>query len=685
MRTNDIGRIVTVGSPAVSPDGARVAYTVTRVDLDENRYRSAIWLAAADGSTPPRQLTTGEGGDGQPAWSPDGTRLAFTRKRDPEGEAPPEQVLLVVPVDGPGEPVSLAHRGEAIEHPVWSPDGRSIAFTSRVRAARYEPKDEAAQPPRKIDRLFSRLNGEDWTIDRPTQAFVVDSEAAAAPRQLTEGPEVSGPLAWSPDSGRVAFVSARQPDADLNPVDDLWTLDINIAEDARPEPVRLTATEAAHLGPAFSPDGGRLAYLAFHGDATHPGYYHWRLEVLDLLSRQVTRLALDLDRSLFPYPEGRPPVWEGGDLLVSVEDRGSVHVLRVDAAGSSTRAVDGLRTVTAWDLAGGTLAFTGTDATHPTELYSLVGGRERRLTHHQEAFLGAVPALSPERFTVRTRDGKEELDTWLLRPPGFEPDRTYPALLSIHGGPATQYGERWFDEFQFLAAAGFVVFWTNPRGASGVTEAFGRAILSPLSTVDPGSGWGGVDYEDLMAVTDAALEREPAIDRERVGVLGGSYGGFMTSWIVGHTHRFAAACSERAVNNLLSEDWSSDAAGGFAQELGVDPLENPQEYARMSPITYVKVIATPLLILHSENDLRCPIEQADCLFVALRRLGRRDVEYYRFPAENHELSRAGSPKHRVQRADLIVEFFRRHLGLEGQGAEGHEEEKAASSLSLAGL
>ncbi|MBO0709007.1 MAG: S9 family peptidase, partial [Candidatus Dormibacteraeota bacterium] len=474
--------------------------------------------------------------------------------------------------------------------------------------------------------------------------------------------------------------SARQPDPDLDPVDDIWTIDVAGTGEERPQPVRLTSTEAGHLGPSFSPDGHRLAYLANQWSAARPGYYHSRLEVLDLDSRQVTKLALDLDRSLFPYGDGRPPVWDGDDLLVSLEDRGSVQVLRVAADGSLTRVVQGKRVVTGWDLAGGTLAFTATDATHPAELFSLVGGSERRLTHHQDAFLRAVPALAPERFSVRTRDGKEELDAWLLRPPGFEPGKKYPALLTIHGGPATQYAERWFDEFQFLAGAGFIVFWTNPRGGSGVTEAFGRAIISPKSSVDPGSGWGGVDYEDLMTVTDAVLEREPAIDRTRMGVLGGSYGGYMTSWIVGHTDRFAAGCSERAVNNLLSEEWSSDVAGGFQWEVGVDPLEDPDEYLRMSPITYVKEMKTPLLIIHSEEDWRCPIEQADCLFVALRRL-KRDVEYYRFTAESHELSRSGSPKHRVQRADLIVEFFRRRLGLAEQQGRTEEQQEVAKAAS----
>jgi dipeptidyl aminopeptidase/acylaminoacyl peptidase len=224
----------------------------------------------------------------------------------------------------------------------------------------------------------------------------------------------------------------------------------------------------------------------------------------------------------------------------------------------------------------------------------------------------------------------------------------------------SQYGTRWFDEVQLYASAGYVVVWSNPHGSSGRDEAFLRAIRSPLATEAPGTGWGGVDADDLMAVVDHVLDRFPVIDPARLGVLGGSYGGFMTSWLIGRTDRFAAACSERAVNNLYSLETSSDAAGWFGYEVGVTHLDHPEEYLRQSPITYVKDIHTPVLIIHSEDDLRCPIEQADQLFVALRMLDR-EVEYHRFPGESHELSRAGSPKHRVQRAEIILDFFARHL------------------------
>jgi dipeptidyl aminopeptidase/acylaminoacyl peptidase len=254
-------------------------------------------------------------------------------------------------------------------------------------------------------------------------------------------------------------------------------------------------------------------------------------------------------------------------------------------------------------------------------------------------------------------DGGTDLDAWLLTPAELDPARSYPMLVNVHGGPFTQYGNRFFDEVQMQARAGYVVLWCNPRGSSGREESFGRAICGqPLG----GTGWGSVDYDDVMAVVDAALEKAPYVDQERLGILGGSYGGYMTSWVVGHTDRFAAACSERAANNLLSLESTSDAAGAFRTEVGKSHLDAPELYLAMSPLTYVRNIITPLLILHSESDLRCPIEQAEQLFVAMRLL-EKDVEFVRFPAESHELSRSGSPAHRRQRIEIILEFFDKHL------------------------
>jgi dipeptidyl aminopeptidase/acylaminoacyl peptidase len=235
-------------------------------------------------------------------------------------------------------------------------------------------------------------------------------------------------------------------------------------------------------------------------------------------------------------------------------------------------------------------------------------------------------------------------------------------LLSIHGGPMTQYADAWFDEFRLWAGAGYAVVWCNPHGSTGYTQDRVRSIRSPLAQTAPGTGWGGIDADDVLAALDGALAAFDRLDRDRVGVLGGSYGGYLTSWLAAHhSARFAAACSERAVNNLESLDWSSDAAGWFGHELGRSLLDAPEEYRRMSPLHHVRGIDVPMLILHSEDDLRCPVEQADALFVALRLLGR-PVEYWRFPEEGHGMSRDGSPRHRVQRAQIVLDFFGRHLG-----------------------
>jgi dipeptidyl aminopeptidase/acylaminoacyl peptidase len=244
-----------------------------------------------------------------------------------------------------------------------------------------------------------------------------------------------------------------------------------------------------------------------------------------------------------------------------------------------------------------------------------------------------------------------------MRPTDFKAGEKYPVLLNVHGGPFTQYGNKFFDEFQVYAGAGYAVVYSNPRGSSGYSEEWGRAIRGPLVG---GTGWGAVDYEDLMAVVDEAVKRFDFCDPDRVGVLGGSYGGFMASWMVGHTDRFQAAISERALNQWVSMWGSSDYGWVSKGEIGAFLFEDLDSYVKMSPATYATKITTPLLILHSENDLRCPIEQAEQLFTTLRLL-KREVEFVRFASESHELTRSGNPAHRVMRFEIILDWFDRYL------------------------
>jgi dipeptidyl aminopeptidase/acylaminoacyl peptidase len=317
--------------------------------------------------------------------------------------------------------------------------------------------------------------------------------------------------------------------------------------------------------------------------------------------------------------------------------------------------------LSAWDAVRGAVAFAASTAVSLAEVSSVIGrGAEQRLTNFTGPFTAQVELSVPERYVATSADGTE-VECWAMPPIGAEPGRRYPTLLNIHGGPFTQYGNRFFDEFQVQAGSGFGVVYSNPRGSSGYSEGWGRAIRWPEAEPDPGSGWGGVDYDDVMACVEEACRRFTWIDGDRLGVMGGSYGGYMTSWVIGHTDRFKAACSERACNNLLTLDHGSDIAGVFSSYVGKSHVDDPGAYLRQSPIAYVRDMVTPVLIVHSENDLRCPVNQAEELFVALRLLGRQP-ELVRFPGESHELSRSGAPKHRVMRAELILDWFHQKLG-----------------------
>jgi dipeptidyl aminopeptidase/acylaminoacyl peptidase len=632
----DLGRLVTVADPAVSPDGQHVTVTVSRVDVEANRYRSAIWL---DG----RPFTSGEESDHGARWSPDGAHIAFSRGVYLDADDM-RYDLCVLAVDGGGEAVVLWSSPEEIDGIDWSPDGTRLTWASRVRDEGADAKARDREP-RRIDTLFTRLDDVGWTVDRRTQVFVARVDGSEARRQMTDGPYEHQCPRWSPDGRSLVLSAARHDGWDLDVVVDLWVLDIDSGALRQ-----VTRGDQAYRLPSWSPDGTRIAALALD---ERDGWRNTRPVVVDAETGAVTDVAPRIDRTFAPYPGERPPVWlDDRTLLVAREDRGRVGVLRVaaDGSGEPEEVEGGERWISGHDWAGRTLAVVAGTSSSPSELF--VDGVRR--THATDAFVEACPPLVPERFTVG------EVDAWFVAPEGAaEP---WPLIVSVHGGPMTQYGERWFDEWQLWASAGFAVVGCNPHGSSGRDDAWARAIRSPLAAVEPGTGWGGVDADDVLAVLDATLDRWP-IDAARVGIHGGSYGGFMTSWLCARTDRFAAGCSERAVNNLLSEEWSSDVGGTFWRELGVSHLEHRDEYLRMSPATYVDGITCPILILHSEQDLRCNIEQADALFVPLR-MRRHDVEYWRFPGESHELSRSGAPKHRIRRAELIIDFFQRKLAVD---------------------
>lgn len=634
---------------AVSPDGSRVASVVATTHLDKNTTHTRVWL---DG-TP---ITAGPH-DGSPTWSPDGTHLAFTSRR---GEKKGDSTLHVIPVSGPGETRTVCSMPDGLGDVTWSPDGAWFAFTSRTRDERYEKDDVSWQAPRKVERFFGRLNGEDWIFDRPNHVHVVRADGTGRVRNLTPGDFEHHGTAWLPDSSAVVTSAARHDTWDDDLAVDLYLVPLDA--DEQPDTIRaVTATDGDYGFPSVSPDGTRIAFLGHSELMTLPTNVHVGVVPLGdtTTADHITWASAGLDRTFLSILGPRPPVWQDDDTLLAVaEDRGDTHLVRLAADGSAapTRLTDGPLSVAAYDAAGGAVATIRTTIDRPGELYV---GDERR-SEVTESF--AAGLLGWEKFTVPTTDGTDEIDAWIMRPADFDPDADYPVLLNVHGGPFTQYGEYFFDEAQMQARAGFVVVMGNPRGGSGRHTGWGRAVLGPKHPLVQGTGWGSVDVDDVLAIIDAALDRYTFCDRSRVGMLGGSYGGYMATWLAAnHGDRFRAFCSERAVNNLLSMEWSSDIATAFKTEHGPTHIEDPDVYVAHSPIVNVRNIDKPMLIIHSEEDYRCPINQAEELWIALKLLGK-EVDFYRFPGENHELSRSGSPVHRVQRAEIILDWFADKLG-----------------------
>jgi dipeptidyl aminopeptidase/acylaminoacyl peptidase len=657
MTPEDIFQLRWLADAQISADGKQVAFSVTALDRDADDYRAAIWTAPADGAGPPRQLTSGAARDGEPRWSPDGRWLAFTSSRE-GGKAQ----LYLLPAAG-GEAVRLTEIDLGVAAPVWSPDSRRICVVGKLSLLpKPDPNSKLAPPARVIGRLTYKLNGEGFTYDKHRHLFVVDvpppGETAAEPRQLTDGDWDDTAPAWSPDGRSIAFVSARHDERDYDHVSDIYCVDV---ESGATE--RVTDGTFAPDSPAWRPDGGAIAFLGHRQPGDQPR--HDRLWIITLAG-EARCLSEGYDRQLAGTPRWSS---DGAAIYTLVQERGSVPIVRFATDGGAQRVVAAAgRTAAGFSLGpDGMIAFVASDASAPGEVFVAGAGGELRLTGLNDDWLRAVDLPAARRLLVRAADGTE-IDAWLIRPHGYMPGVAHPLLVNMHGGPFAQYGETFLDEFGVQSGAGFGVLYCNPRGSSGRDEAFARSIIGCT---------GEADAPDVLAALDHVLISEPDIDAARLGLLGGSYGGYLTNWIIGQTTRFAAACSERSISNRHSKAGTDDLNttwSYFRQE----PFRDPALLLRLSPIMYAERMTTPLLLMHSEEDLRCPIEQAEQLYTALKRL-RRDVVFVRFPGENHELSRAGKPSHRLERFRLQRDFFRTRLGPPDAANMGGAAEQAAAA------
>ncbi|MGZ4641868.1 MAG: S9 family peptidase [Blastococcus sp.] len=645
MRPTDLALLRTPGVPTVSPDGRIAVVAVTRLDLDGDEYRSQLWAVPTDASAPARPLTSGHR-DTAPAYSPDGRWLAYL-SAEPGGRP---QLWVLPTAGGAGRRLTDHHLGAGA--PVWSPDSRRLAYTTRVpEHGRYGTVDgvaPGAEPPRLITTLQYRRDAVGFLGDRRSQVFVLDLPAdfaddagsPAEPVQVTTGDADCSDVTWRPDGAELAFVSARHERADRDLVRDVFT----IAPDGTGLR-QITGSRGDCGQPAYAPDG-RSIYVTAVPDLGPEG--------VDFVGRQAVPCRVDADGGpLEPLLDpAEHHVWnetpttvvtpEG--LLVGVERRGAVELLRVPLTGGAVETlVDGPFTVRSLAVGGGVVVATVAHDRSAGELIAITPGRRRLLTEFGRA-LGETGRVHRMAERTATAPDGYPVHGWVTTPPGPGP---HPVLLTIHGGPFTQYGWTLFDETQTYVSAGYAVVQCNPRGSSGYGQAHGRAIQG---------GWGTLDADDVLAFLDAALA-DPALDADRVGVMGGSYGGYLTAFLIGRTTRFAAAISERAFTDPGSFVGSSDIGWFFPDGyLGTDP----DAVAAQSALANAGKITTPTLVIHSEEDWRCPVEQGARLYVELKRRGVPS-ELLLFPGEGHELSRSGRPKHRLARLEHVLRWWARWL------------------------
>jgi dipeptidyl aminopeptidase/acylaminoacyl peptidase len=670
----DIFKFVWIADPQIAPDGSQVAFVRVSVDEKKDAYDTAIWLAKTDGSEPPRPITGGVR-DTSPRWSPDGRRLAFVRSVEKDGKPQPAQIYTMAMTGG--EPWAATEMPRGAGGPEWSPDGQTIAFASTARPDEVTPKDKpSGDKPRESDvRVITeavyRANGVSGSgfvdRDRPSHIWTVavpsNAAAKATPKQITSGEFAETNYRWSPDGARIFFVSDRRREPYYYWRDtDLYA----VAKDGG-EPAKVVSIDGSIGSYAFSPDAKRLAFLGALAGVPERSYSQPDLWVTDLSGGTPKNLTASYDFDVGGglggdqrAPRGQlpaGPVWsrDGRSVLIIVGEQGNANVKRVDAAsGKVDSLTSGNHDVMSYtaDAAAQKIAFVRSTPTIVGDLQvmDVSGSAPRKLTSFNDELFSQLTMNEPEEIWYSSFDGKK-IQGWILKPPGFDSAKKYPLILQIHGGPHSAYGNTFTHEFQWMAAKGYVVLYTNPRGSSNYGQEFGNIIQY---------AYPGDDYKDLMAGVDELLKKG-YVDEARLGVTGGSGGGLLTNWVVTQTTRFKAAVSQRDISDWSNFWYTADFSLFTPTWFRKPPFEDPADFAKRSPITYVTKIQTPLMFILGDEDFRTPpAAGGEDLFRALKYLKRPTV-MVRFPGESHELSRSGKPWHRVERLQHIVGWFDKYL------------------------
>jgi len=630
LTPDDLLDEVTVTAPAVSPDGRWIAYGVSRWDRAKKSREGDLWLVPFAGGEP-RQLTASPGVEGDPAWAPDSRRLAFTARRGDDKEA---QAYVLDVTGGEARRVTSAPAGAG--RPQFSPDGTWIAYTASVGERLSEAQREAFGEVRyAMHPRFYHL-GPGWDSGSRPRIFVIPAAGGEA-RQLTDGEcadEGDHSMAWSPDSREIAYVSNRSPEW-WNTIDtDIWVVDV-----ASGATRRLTTNPGPDHDPEFSPDGRWIAYRASQE-------YNYESEdyTIHVVARQggaPRELTAGLDRGADRIAWGP----DGSEVyfLLSSEGTRNLHAVGVTAPHRVRAVTSGVQTVQDFTVLGGDryVLRRSTDL-QPPEVFSLVGGTLRRLTTEAGRFWEGFTVQPCEELVERAEDGTR-LQGWLIRPAGLAAGQRAPLVLVIHGGPHGMFSPQLRFSYQLLAGNGYAVLLVNPRGSSGYGQAFADAIVGD---------WHTRPLADLMRFVDRAVAMGVA-DPERLGVMGGSYGGYMTNWIIGHSDRFAAAVSVAGLANLVSFYGTTDEQFFPEKEMAGPPWRSREAYLENSPLWAAERFATPTMVIHGADDWRVQPEQGRQLFVALQKVGVPSV-YVEFPGEQHGVRR---PANQVLYNRLVLEWF----------------------------